>query len=107
LRTSVPVESSEPTLGAEYGTYAGAPLRTAWWTDRAGQIEESFFTVVVNREGLRFYIVGRGMTIASRTHVRLALVAAHRRPRVPQYTPPATADTPDRRASREGIAAPH
>jgi hypothetical protein len=32
-------------------------LRTAWWTDRAGQIEESFFSAVVNREGLRFYIV--------------------------------------------------
>jgi hypothetical protein len=31
--------------------------RTAWWTDRAGQVEESFFSVVVNRDGLRFYIV--------------------------------------------------
>jgi hypothetical protein len=48
---------TEPTRDAEYGTYAGTPLRTAWWTDLAGQIEESFFSVVVNRDGLRFYIV--------------------------------------------------
>jgi TRAP-type C4-dicarboxylate transport system substrate-binding protein len=51
------LDFTEPTIDAEYGTYAGTPLRTAWWTDRAGQIEESFFSVVVNREGLRFYIV--------------------------------------------------
>jgi TRAP-type C4-dicarboxylate transport system substrate-binding protein len=51
------LDFTEPTLDAEYGTYAGTPLRTAWWTDRAGQIEESFFSVVVNRAGLRFYIV--------------------------------------------------
>jgi TRAP-type C4-dicarboxylate transport system substrate-binding protein len=51
---------TEPTSPfAEYGTYAGTPLRTAWWTDRTGQpqLEESFFSVVVNRDGLRFYIV--------------------------------------------------
>jgi TRAP-type C4-dicarboxylate transport system substrate-binding protein len=51
---------TEPTSPfAEYGTYAGTPLRTSWWTDRTGQrqLEESFFSVVVNRDGLRFYIV--------------------------------------------------
>ena len=52
------LDFTEPTSPfAEYGTYAGTPLRTAWWTDRAGQLEESFFSVVVNRDGLRFYIV--------------------------------------------------
>jgi TRAP-type C4-dicarboxylate transport system substrate-binding protein len=51
------LDFAEPTLDAEYGTYAGTPLRTAWWTDRAGQVEESFFSVVVNRDALRFYIV--------------------------------------------------
>ena len=52
------LDFTEPTSPfVEYGTYAGTPLRTAWWTDRAGQLEESFFSVVVTRDGLRFYIV--------------------------------------------------
>jgi len=51
------IDFTEPTRDAEFGTYAGTRLRTAWWTERAGQIEESFFSIVVNRDGLRFYIV--------------------------------------------------
>ena len=48
---------TEPTAGAEYGTYAGTPLRTAWFTDRAGQLEEEFFSIVVSRDGLLFHVV--------------------------------------------------
>lgn len=51
------LDFTEPGDYAQYGTYAGTPLRTAWWTDRAGQLEESFFSVVVSGDGLRFYIV--------------------------------------------------
>jgi TRAP-type C4-dicarboxylate transport system substrate-binding protein len=42
---------------AEYGTYAGTPLRTAWFTDRAGQDEEEFFSIVASRDGLLFHVV--------------------------------------------------
>jgi TRAP-type C4-dicarboxylate transport system substrate-binding protein len=48
---------TEPTGDTEYGSYAGTPLRTAWFTDRAGQLEEEFFSIVASREGLRFNVV--------------------------------------------------
>jgi TRAP-type C4-dicarboxylate transport system substrate-binding protein len=48
---------TEPTGDAEYGSYAGTPLRTAWFTDRAGQLEEEFFSITASREGLRFDVV--------------------------------------------------
>ena len=48
---------TEPTGGAEYGTYAGTPLRTAWFTDRAGQLEEEFFSILPSRNGLLFHVV--------------------------------------------------
>jgi TRAP-type C4-dicarboxylate transport system substrate-binding protein len=42
---------------ADYGTYAGTPLRTAWFTDRAGQLEEEFFSIVATRDELFFHVV--------------------------------------------------
>ncbi len=48
---------TEPTGDAEYGSYAGTPLRTAWFTDRAGQLEEEFFSIVASPTGLRFNVV--------------------------------------------------
>ena len=48
---------TEPTAGTEYGTYAGTPLRTAWFTDRAGQLEEEFFSIVASRDELLFHVV--------------------------------------------------
>jgi len=51
------LDFTEPSGNTEYGSYAGTPLRTAWFTDRTGQLEEEFFSVDVSREGLRFDVV--------------------------------------------------
>lgn len=48
---------TEPGDYTEYGTYAGTPLRTAWYTDKPGQHAESFYSVLASRTGLRFYVV--------------------------------------------------
>ena len=49
---------TEPSGEAtDYGTYAGTPLRTAWFTDRAGQLEEEFFSIVATRDELFFHVV--------------------------------------------------
>jgi hypothetical protein len=65
---------TEPTAGIEYGTYAGTPLRTAWFTDRGGQLEEEFFSIVQSRDGLLFHVV----TSWADDRVEQALYASHR-----------------------------
>jgi TRAP-type C4-dicarboxylate transport system substrate-binding protein len=51
------LDITEPSGDAAYGSYAGTPLRTAWFTDRAGQLEEEFFSITASRAGLRFDVV--------------------------------------------------
>ena len=48
---------TEPGDSTEQGTYAGTPLRTAWFTDRPGFDQESFYSIAVSPSGLRFHIV--------------------------------------------------
>jgi hypothetical protein len=48
---------TEPGDSTEQGTYAGTPLRTAWFTDRPGFDQESFYSIDVSPTGLRFHIV--------------------------------------------------
>jgi len=48
---------TEPGDSTEQGTYAGTPLRTAWFTDRPGFDQESFYSIDVSANGLRFHIV--------------------------------------------------
>ena len=48
---------TEPGDSTEQGTYAGTPLRTAWFTDRPGFDQESFYSIAVSRSGLSFHIV--------------------------------------------------
>ena len=48
---------TEPGGSGAQGTYAGTPLRTAWFTDRPGFDEESFYSIEVSPTGLRFHIV--------------------------------------------------
>ena len=66
---------TEPSGEAtEYGTYAGTPLRTAWFTDRAGQDEEEFFSIVVSPDGLLFHVVASWAD----DRVEGAIYASHR-----------------------------
>jgi TRAP-type C4-dicarboxylate transport system substrate-binding protein len=51
------INFTEPGKYSLYGTYAGSPLRTSWFTYRAGQLEESFFSIVATSAGLRFFVV--------------------------------------------------